>query len=302
MRIDLDEGTWPDQRIERVVFGPDVTIKYVAHAGLLFQEQRHFTQTLKHSMHEIRLFQRNFVLQFQRSRNRRLCSRDSSAPEMRVRQRDQSLFFVQVGDIKSEQGQDLVDIAFVNKTQAVELLQAWFGFPVFEVAYPIVRHIVCRIFLFLYDSLAESLVLDLAQVDRIDAGGLGVLLGLREWACSHAIRSQLMNVTDQVEHVLELTKLDRVLEFCSVEDMLQLLHFAAAIAPRSFDRANQRIMKDSVEGQDAPPAAQRDSLPTGTIVRSQEWAGVPADMQSAQTGALISNEGSASRQEYDSHC
>ena len=161
-------------------------------------------------------------------------------------------------------------------------------------AYAILRNAVLR------QTHTRTLILDLAQVDRIDAGGLGVLLGLREWACSHAIRFQLMNVTDQVEHVLELTKLDRVLEFCSVEDMLQLLHFAGAIAPRSVDRANQRIMKDnckySVEGQDAPPA------PTGTTARSQEWAGVPADMQSAQTGARISNEGSASRQEYESHC
>ena len=151
----------------------------------------------------------------------------------------------------------------------------------------------------------RTLILDLAQVDRIDAGGLGVLLGLREWACSHAIRFQLMNVTNQVEHVLELTKLDRVLEFCSVEDMLQLLHCAAVTVPRSVDRANQRIMKDcrySVEGQDAPPAAQRNSLLSGTAARTQEWAGVPADMQPAQTGTRISNEGSASRQEYDSHC
>jgi anti-anti-sigma factor len=167
-------------------------------------------------------------------------------------------------------------------------------------AYAILRNAVLR------QTHTRTLILDLAQVDRIDAGGLGVLLGLREWACSHAIRFQLMNVTDQVEHVLELTKLDRVLEFCSVEDMLQLLHFAGAIALRSVDRANQRIVKDnrkySVEGQDAPPAARRSSLRTGTTARAQEWAGVPADMQSAQTGAQISNEGSASRQEYDSHC
>jgi hypothetical protein len=113
-----------------------------------------------------------------------------------------------------------------------------------------------------------------------------------------------MNVMNQVEHVLELTKLDCVFEFCTVEDMLQLLHLAAAIAPRSVDQANQRIMKDckySVEGQDAPPAAQRSRL-LGTTARAQEWAGVPADMQSAQTGARISNEWSGSRQEYDSHC
>ncbi len=166
-------------------------------------------------------------------------------------------------------------------------------------AYAILRNAVLR------QTHTRTLILDLAQVDRIDAGGLGVLLGLREWACSHAIRFQLMNVTNQVEHVLELTKLDRVLEFCSVEDMLQLLHFAAAIAPRSVDRANQRIMKDnckySVEGQDAPPAAQRNSLLAGTAARDQELAGVPADVQSAQIGARISNEGSASRQQCDSY-
>ena len=167
-------------------------------------------------------------------------------------------------------------------------------------AYAILRNAVLR------QTHTRTLILDLAQVDRIDAGGLGVLLGLREWACSHAIRFQLMNVTNQVEHVLELTKLDRVLEFCSVEDMLQLLHFAAAIAPRSVDRANQRIMKDNckylVEGQDAPPAAQRNSLPAGTAAREQELSGVPADVQSAQIGARISNEGSASRQQCDSSC
>ena len=73
-------------------------------------------------MHEIRLFHKNSVLQFRRSRHNRLCSRDSSTPEVRVRQRDQALFFVQVADIKPEQGQDLTDIAFVDKAQVVELL------------------------------------------------------------------------------------------------------------------------------------------------------------------------------------
>jgi anti-anti-sigma factor len=166
-------------------------------------------------------------------------------------------------------------------------------------AYAILRNAVLR------QTHTRTLILDLAQVDRIDAGGLGVLLGLREWAYSQAIRFLLMNVTNQVELVLELTKLDRIFEFCSVEDMLRLLHFAAA-APRSVDQANQRIMKDnckySVEGQDAPPAAQRNSLPAGTAARAQEWAGVPADVQSAQTGVRIGNEGSASRQQCDSYC
>jgi hypothetical protein len=115
-----------------------------------------------------------------------------------------------------------------------------------------------------------------------------------------------MNVMNHVELVLELTKLDRIFEFFSVEDMFQLLHSAAAIAPRSVDRANQRITTDNcnhlVEGQDAPPAAQRNRLLAGTTARAQELAGVPADVQSAQIGAWISNERSDSRQQCDSYC
>ena len=88
--------------------------------------------------------------------------------------------------------------------------------------------------------------------------------------------------------------------------MLQLLNFAAAIAPRSVDQANQRIMKDNckylIEAQDAPPAAQRNSLLAGRAAREQELAGVPADVQSAQTGAGISDEGSVPRQQCDSYC
>ena len=167
-------------------------------------------------------------------------------------------------------------------------------------AYAILRNAVLR------QTHTRILILDLAQVDRIDAGGLGVLLGLREWAYSHAIRFQLMNVMNQVEHVLELTKLDCVFEFCSVEDMLHLLNFPAARAPRAVEQANQRITTDNckylVQGQDAPPAAERNSLPAGTAAREQELAGVPADVQSAQIGARISNEGSASRQQCDSSC
>ena len=130
----------------------------------------------------------------------------------------------------------------------------------------------------------RMLVLDLAQVDRIDAGGLGVLLGLREWAYSHAIRFRLMNVMNQVEHVLELTRLDRVFEFCSVQDMFHLLHPAAGMAPWSVDQANQRMLKDncgcSVKGQDAHPAVQRDGLLGAATASAHALATVPADVRS----------------------
>ena len=125
-------------------------------------------------------------------------------------------------------------------------------------AYTILRNAV------LSQTHASMVVLDLAQVDRIDAGGLGVLLGLREWAHSNAIRLRLMNVMNHVEQVLELTKLDCVFEFCSVRDMFCLLHPAAATAPWPVDQVDQRMLRDncncSVKGQDAPPAMPRDSL------------------------------------------
>jgi len=142
-------------------------------------------------------------------------------------------------------------------------------------AYTILRNAV------LSQTHTRMLVLDLAQVDRIDAGGLGVLLGLREWAYSHTIRLRLMNVMNQVEHVLELTKLDRVFEFCSVRDMFHLLHPAAPTAPGSIDQANRRMLKDncnrSVKGQGAPPVLQMDSLLASDAACAQALGGAPAD-------------------------
>ena len=76
---------------------------------------------------------------------------------------------------------------------------------------------------------SKVLVLDLARVDRIDAGGLGMLVGLRQWARSGAIVFKLMNVGKEVEQVLELTGLQRVFAFCSVRDLFCLLHRAASV-------------------------------------------------------------------------
>jgi hypothetical protein len=83
----------------------------------------------------------------------------------------------------------------------------------------------------------------------------------------------LMNVMNQVEHVLELTTLDRVFEFCSVRDKFHLL------APWPVEQANQRMLTDncncSVKGQDAHPAVQRDSLLGAAAGCAQELATVP---------------------------
>jgi len=70
---------------------------------------------------------------------------------------------------------------------------------------------------------ASLLLLDLAQVHGIDAGGLGVLLKLRQWAHTNGIELRLMNVTGIVRQVLEVTHLDRVFEIGGVEDRSRVL-------------------------------------------------------------------------------
>lgn len=68
----------------------------------------------------------------------------------------------------------------------------------------------------------HTLVIDLRQVDRIDAGGLGVLLSLLAWTRSRRIQLSLANLTRRVQHLFKLTRLDHVFAICSVDEILDL--------------------------------------------------------------------------------
>ena len=61
----------------------------------------------------------------------------------------------------------------------------------------------------------SAVILDLARVTTVDAGGLGVMLELREQAEAKGIRFELMNVTGLVSRVLEVTRLDSVFRIAS---------------------------------------------------------------------------------------
>jgi len=69
----------------------------------------------------------------------------------------------------------------------------------------------------------RTLVLDLAQVDGIDAGGLGVLLDLLAWAHAAEVGLKLLNVMPPVQRLLESTRLTGVFEVCSVREMFHLM-------------------------------------------------------------------------------
>ncbi|MDX6614100.1 MAG: hypothetical protein QOD75_3286 [Blastocatellia bacterium] len=72
-------------------------------------------------------------------------------------------------------------------------------------------------------SDVRAIILDLARVTTVDAGGLGVMLDLRQQTESKGIRLELMNVTKWVGRVLELTRLDTVFKInSSVEFFPQL--------------------------------------------------------------------------------
>ena len=74
----------------------------------------------------------------------------------------------------------------------------------------------------LSESNASAMVLDLGRVSIIDAGGLGVLLELRELTESRGIEFRLRNVTKLVRHVLEITRLDSVFENWSDSELRQI--------------------------------------------------------------------------------
>jgi len=57
---------------------------------------------------------------------------------------------------------------------------------------------------------ASVVVLDLARVNTIDAGGLGLMLELRAQTEAKGIEFRLENVTQFVRRILEITKLDSV--------------------------------------------------------------------------------------------
>ena len=66
----------------------------------------------------------------------------------------------------------------------------------------------------------SAVILDLAGVNLVDAGGLGVMLQLREQAKSRGIRFELMNLNKWVRYVLELSCLASVFEIRSEVECL----------------------------------------------------------------------------------
>ena len=67
------------------------------------------------------------------------------------------------------------------------------------------------------------LVLDLSDVQQLDAGGLGTLLLVRRWALQNSARLKLVNPPVFFRHMLKATHLNSVFEISSLKEALYIL-------------------------------------------------------------------------------
>ena len=66
-------------------------------------------------------------------------------------------------------------------------------------------------------------VLDLSQVEFMDAGGLNALVSLHHWTRNHGIQLKLVNPSRLVREMLTRTRLNRVFDISSLHDVLTIL-------------------------------------------------------------------------------
>ncbi len=67
------------------------------------------------------------------------------------------------------------------------------------------------------------LVLDVSQVEQLDAGGLGTLLLVRRWATQRSAKMKLVDPPVFFRRLLEVTRLTSVLEISSREEAIRIL-------------------------------------------------------------------------------
>ncbi len=66
-------------------------------------------------------------------------------------------------------------------------------------------------------------VLDLCEVEALDAGGISALLTVNQWASDRGCQLKLVNLSGFVLEVLQRTKLDHVFDISTLHDALAVL-------------------------------------------------------------------------------
>ncbi len=66
-------------------------------------------------------------------------------------------------------------------------------------------------------------IVDLSQVDFMDAGGLNALVSLYHWTRDHGVQFKLVNPSGLVREMLTRTRLNRVFDMSSLHDVMAIL-------------------------------------------------------------------------------
>jgi len=74
---------------------------------------------------------------------------------------------------------------------------------------------------------SRIVVLDLSEVESLDAGGLTTLLSLHQWARCRGVQLKLVNPTHFVREILVRTMLDHVFDISTLDHALIVLRGAA---------------------------------------------------------------------------
>ncbi|MGO9123617.1 MAG: STAS domain-containing protein [Terriglobales bacterium] len=70
---------------------------------------------------------------------------------------------------------------------------------------------------------SRIVVLDLSDVESLDAGGLTTLLSLHQWARSRGVQLKLVNPSHFVREILARTRLDHVFDISTLDHALLVL-------------------------------------------------------------------------------
>ena len=103
----------------------------------------------------------------------------------------------------------------VEKSREVAVLQCT-GRIVQNEALPLLRKVLTSL------SHLRVIVLDLSEVEMLDASGLGVLVSLHNWTSARGIQLKLVNPSKLLREMLELTGLTSVFHISSVNDVIEM--------------------------------------------------------------------------------
>jgi anti-anti-sigma factor len=73
------------------------------------------------------------------------------------------------------------------------------------------------------EKSSRIVVLDLSEVESLDAGGLTTLLSLHQWARNRGVQLKLVNPSHFVREILVRTRLDHVFDVSTLDHALLVL-------------------------------------------------------------------------------